>query len=50
MSCCGGGSNNNNNKDGGLIVDKGPDTGNSRDKLEKGVKLVLLGEVHFIYF
>jgi hypothetical protein len=45
-NCCGGGNANNNNQ-GGIVVGGGPqnDPGPTRDKLEKGVKLVLLGEV-----
>lgn len=47
MSCCGGNNNNNPNNDQGIIVGgNSQDTGNTRDKLEKGVKLVLLGEMN----
>jgi small GTP-binding protein len=45
-NCCAGGSSNNNQ--GGITVGGGqqPDAGPTRDKLEKGVKLVLLGEMN----
>ena len=46
MSNCCAGSNANNNKEGGIVVGgQQADPGPTRDKLEKGVKLVLLGEV-----
>jgi len=47
--CCGGGheqpDNNNNNSQAGLLFDNGSQV-TSREKLEKGVKLVLLGEMN----
>jgi len=48
MACCGGGNNNNNNSNPGIVVGGGgqQDNGPTRDKLEKGVKLVLLGEMN----
>lgn len=47
MACCGGSNNNNQNNDQGIIVGgNSQDAGNTRDKLEKGVKLVLLGEMN----
>jgi len=47
MSCCGGSGNNATNNDPALVLGgQQQDPQNTRDKLEKGVKLVLLGEMN----
>jgi len=45
MSCCGGKQDNNASNDQSLISNNNQEVG-SKDKLEKGVKLVLLGEMN----
>eukprot|EP00026_Physarum_polycephalum_P017366 Phypoly_transcript_18571.p1 GENE.Phypoly_transcript_18571~~Phypoly_transcript_18571.p1 ORF type:complete len:218 (+),score=40.25 Phypoly_transcript_18571:92-745(+) len=45
-NCCNGGNANNNNQGGIVVGGQQNDAGPTRDKLEKGVKLVLLGEMN----